>query len=185
VDDVCRVAQFAGKRSDQIGIICQSGSYPWGAALFGTYSVRSVLMQKFKWDSHLETGNELIDKEHKQIIQIYNDCIELAQSGSGCDKLMSRLHELHEKVAAHFRTEEILGGCISASEAGKLKLAQHKERHDDMLAYLEEVIPKLAEQEDKRAAAQEVFVHIHDWYETHIANEDRDFVGDVKRRFVS
>ena len=142
-------------------------------------------MQKFKWDSHLETGNELIDLEHRQIIQIYNDCVELVQGGTGTGILIEKLHELQAKIAAHFKTEEILAGCIPASDAGKVKLAQHKEMHDDMLGFLDSSIAKLTELDDNTVAAQELFDHVYAWYGTHIENEDKDFVTHVKRRFAS
>jgi len=142
-------------------------------------------MQTFKWDGHLKTGNELIDMEHKQIVDIYNDCVELALNKTENRKLIARLNELQVKLAEHFRTEEILAGCILASDAGRLKLAEHKARHDYMLDYLKTAIPKLAEQGDNTAAAQELLDHIHEWYETHIEHEDREFVSYVKRRFAS
>jgi hemerythrin len=156
-----------------------------GGAALGICRIKGGLMHTFEWDGHLETGNELIDKEHKQIVDIYNDCIELALNKVDKRQLDARLNELLAKLAEHFRTEEILAGCILASEAGKLKLAEHKARHDQMLDYLSTAIPELAEQEGNTLAIQELFDRIHEWYETHIENEDKEFVAYMKRRFAS
>ena len=142
-------------------------------------------MHKFNWDSHLETGNELIDREHKEIVGIYNDCVDSVQRGTELKKLITRLNELHAKLAAHFKTEEILAGCISANTEGELKIARHKEQHDEMLGYMQATISKLADSGDSTVVVAELLDRLYEWYEIHIEHEDKDFVAHIKKRFAS
>jgi hemerythrin len=148
--------------------------------------LQEASMQTFNWNNELETGNGLIDQEHRQIIRIYNDCVELARNGPGAaQQLVARLNEFMDKVASHFRTEEIIAGCILANSAGQEKLARHKAQHDNMLAYLKAAIPKLAANDSDADAIKQLLEHIYDWYSIHIEKEDKDFAVHVKRRFAS
>jgi hemerythrin-like metal-binding protein len=62
----------------------------------------------YRWDSSLNTGNDLIDSEHRQLIQAINSFLAAANSPSDAKRLRDTLDFLNDYTQKHFSDEEAL-----------------------------------------------------------------------------
>jgi hemerythrin len=60
----------------------------------------------YDWDEKLETGNEKIDRQHKQLITALNKLIDACGEGKGSDELENTLEFLNAYIVKHFSDEE-------------------------------------------------------------------------------
>ncbi|MCC8028187.1 MAG: hemerythrin family protein [Clostridium sp.] len=63
---------------------------------------------KYELTKDLETGNGLIDSEHRQLFQAVNTLMDACSVGKGRDKIKSTSQFLQDYVIKHFRDEEDL-----------------------------------------------------------------------------
>lgn len=63
---------------------------------------------KYELTKDLETGNLLIDTEHRQLFQAINNLMDACSKGKGRDQIASTTRFLNDYVAKHFRDEEQL-----------------------------------------------------------------------------
>lgn len=63
-------------------------------------------MSRIDWDPTLETGDSLVDNQHRAIHELFND-LESAEGGRS-DGIMSVLERLLDHALMHFATEEEL-----------------------------------------------------------------------------
>jgi hemerythrin-like metal-binding protein len=62
----------------------------------------------YRWDSSLNTGNELIDSEHKQLIKAINSFLAAANTPANTSQLRDTLTFLNDYTKKHFSDEEDL-----------------------------------------------------------------------------
>ncbi len=62
----------------------------------------------FKWTSDLETGNAIIDGEHKKLIQAADDLVEACAQGKGRQVVNDAVEFLLNYTKTHFAHEEEL-----------------------------------------------------------------------------
>ena len=74
----------------------------------------------------LETGNALIDSEHRQLFAAINDLMDACSSGHGRDRMQSTAEFLKSYVAKHFSHEEEL-----QANAKYPDYPRHKQFHDN------------------------------------------------------
>lgn len=65
-------------------------------------------MAKYELTKDLETGNALIDSEHRQLLNTINDLMEACSQGKGRDKIQETAKFLVSYVKKHFGDEEAL-----------------------------------------------------------------------------
>ena len=78
------------------------------------------------FDEELYTGNELIDNEHKELIDRVNKLVESCENGKEKVTAVKTLDFLMDYTEFHFSDEEKL-----QQEVGYDKLEQHKGQHED------------------------------------------------------
>lgn len=61
-----------------------------------------------KWSDDLLTGNELIDSQHKTLIEMINDFYSAAGKGKSGEKTLQLLDFLKDYILKHFAAEETL-----------------------------------------------------------------------------
>ncbi len=82
------------------------------------------ILWKDKWNS----GNDLIDKDHKMLIKMGNDLINVLFMESGFDIGSKYLDELLEHIVTHFKNEEKILASV-----GFVDLDKHKMIHDGLV----------------------------------------------------
>ena len=125
------------------------------------------------WDPTLETGNELVDSQHKQLFELINELHDAIVDGDALETQQSILDRLLAYAETHFLDEEKLMASV-----GYPGLAAQQEMHRE---YTFET-NRLAE--DARASEMvlpiTLAVFLHEWLTKHIRIEDRK-IGEYIR----
>lgn len=119
-----------------------------------------------EWHEGLSTGNELIDRQHRSLLE----CVaEVRRTGARGGVLKSALamDALRSYVAVHFSTEEEL---MHAS--GYPRLAEHIEEHRAFVARLD----ALMKENVCRNNSAELVEFLDHWLENHLLLSDMDYV---------
>ena len=121
------------------------------------------------FDEALYTGNELIDNEHKELIDRVNKLVESCENGKEKVTAVKTLDFLMDYTDFHFSDEEKL-----QQEVGYDKLEQHKVQHEDFKKSVDELRQMLEEEEGPTEAfVAQVQKNVVDWLFDHIKIFDR------------
>ena len=124
---------------------------------------------KIVFDESLYTGNELIDNEHKELIERANKLMESCEKGTEKLTAVKTLDFLMDYTEIHFADEEKL-----QQDAGYDKYQQHKEQHDLFKKSLEELRQMLEEEEGPTDAfVAAVNKNVGQWLVNHIQGWDK------------
>ncbi|MDR0402538.1 MAG: bacteriohemerythrin [Treponema sp.] len=128
------------------------------------------------WDDRYSVGIQLIDDQHKKLIELTNDLYDACREGT-------------EAVAAHFR--EAIHGTVAyvkyhfAAEEKLLEqvkypdFAVHKKEHE---SFVIKVLEDVKEFEEGKKFIPNVFVrYLKDWILAHIAVEDKKYAEYILR----
>lgn len=123
---------------------------------------------KIEFDESLVTGNEMIDTQHRELIDRIAKLIVCCEQDGGKLEAIKILDFLDEYVEYHFRSEEKL-----QEEAEYPGIAEHKEKHEEFQKAVGELYEMLEEVEgptDEFVAA--VKKNVLDWLLGHIKGFD-------------
>lgn len=121
------------------------------------------------FDEALYTGNELIDNEHKELIDRVNKLVESCENGKEKVTAVKTLDFLMDYTEVHFTDEEKL-----QQDVGYDKLDQHKQQHEDFKKSVDELRQMLDEEEGPTDAfVQAVNKNISQWLVNHIQGWDK------------
>ncbi len=124
---------------------------------------------KIVFDESLYTGNELIDNEHKELIERANKLMESCEKGTEKLTAVKTLDFLMDYTEIHFADEEKL-----QQDAGYDKYQQHKEQHDLFKKSVEELRQMLEEEEGPTDAfVAAVNKNVGQWLVNHIQGWDK------------
>lgn len=122
-----------------------------------------------KFDDSLVTGNEMIDSQHKELIEKINALLRSCSEEPDKKAAMKMLDYLAEYTEFHFDAEEKL-----QQEIGYPGYAEHKKKHEELRRVVEELHDMLEEQEGPSDEfAQQVRTQVVDWLYYHIKGFDR------------
>jgi hemerythrin len=117
------------------------------------------------WREQLSVGNDLIDSDHKYLIEIINQ----AEQGlkTRCrESLMAALDNLSRYSACHFIREEAIAHAVGYPEASGLHTS-----HEGLLAKLEQVRQEIDLQGGESSLAH-FGVLLREWLINHVIKED-------------
>lgn len=92
----------------------------------------------FTWTKDLETGNALIDSEHKQLIKAADDLIAACSQGKGRQELGKAVEFLSNYTKTHFAHEEELQKKYAFPD-----YVAHRSWHQTFIKEIETVLNKL------------------------------------------
>lgn len=124
------------------------------------------------WTADLNTGIDLIDSQHRQILDHINQ-LEAAHSAGERDHVRSVLNELLEYTISHFAFEESL-----QEDAGYAFAKPHKKVHELFSKRAKEYIARFERGED---VTLELHSMLLSWLINHIKRDDADYVSAVKQ----
>lgn len=128
------------------------------------------------FDKNLETGNELIDTQHQELISRVNKLTSSLETGREKNVAVQTLDFLMDYTVFHFEAEEKL-----QEEAGYPELAAHKELHASFVKAVDELKEMLEEEEGPSDAFVEaVNKNVVDWLKNHIQICDKKVADFVK-----
>lgn len=130
------------------------------------------------FDEELHTGNELIDNEHKELIDRVNKLVESCENGKEKVTAVKTLDFLMDYTEFHFSDEEKL-----QQEVGYDKLEQHKGQHEDFKKSVDELRQMLEEEEGPTDAfVQAVNKNISQWLVNHIQSWDKAVAEYIRNK---
>ncbi|MEN8177702.1 MAG: bacteriohemerythrin [Pseudomonadota bacterium] len=127
------------------------------------------------WETDLNTGIEVIDKQHMRIVDYINQ-LEEANTQQDKKAIGEVLEACVDYTMSHFAFEENL-----QEEAGYKYCKPHKKVHDLF-------IRRINEYQDRFKMGEEVADELHGllarWLISHIKQDDADYVEAVKENMV-
>ena len=122
-----------------------------------------------EFDESLVTGNEMIDGQHKELIQKINDLLDSCEENGGKAAAVRMLNFLADYTEFHFQAEEKL-----QEEIAYPGIEEHKKRHEEFIRTVEELHEMLEEEEGpSEAFVEQVNKNVIEWLYGHIKSFDR------------
>lgn len=120
------------------------------------------------WRDQLSVGNDVIDSDHRYLIEIINR-IELSLGSAGRNDLKTGLDSLSQYSQAHFAREEQIARAV-----GYTQVPQLSDAHESLLRQLDQVKAEIGDagQEISPAAIEHFTRFLRGWLIDHVIKED-------------
>jgi hemerythrin len=128
------------------------------------------------WSDVLETGIDVIDDQHRRIVEYINELHDARLTGEQ-QKIGSVIDELVDYTVSHFAFEESL-----MEQAGYPFLAPHKKVHELFIKKVNGFIERYQSGED---VSGDLLNMLQRWLVNHIKSEDGDYVDVVQKNIKS
>lgn len=134
-------------------------------------------MEKIIWDKTFDTDIEIIDFQHKILVQRINDLKELYNNGSTQDNMFEIIVFLDGYANYHFSTEEAFFRSYSYKEE-----MNHIEQHQ----YFKKSIKEFKETyHNKKTKIDETLINfLSNWLINHILGTDKKFTTELKLNII-
>lgn len=123
------------------------------------------------WTDDLDTGIDVIDKQHRRIVDYIND-LEVANASGNKESVRRVLDDLVDYTMSHFAFEESL-----QEEAGYKYAKPHKKVHDLFVRRVNDYVERFRLGEDVSDGLHQMLTS---WLINHIKRDDADYVGAVR-----
>lgn len=131
----------------------------------------------YTFTKDLETGNQLIDTEHRQLIEAINNLLAACSTGKGRSELTNTAKFLQDYTAKHFSDEEKLQIQTQYPD-----YQNHKRYHEEFKKVVAEICKKLDTQGATITLVGEVNSAIAGWLINHIKKEDVKVANHIKSK---
>lgn len=122
-----------------------------------------------EFSENLITGNELIDSQHKELIDRINKLLDSCEDSNAKLVAVKTLDYLSDYTVFHFNAEEEL-----QKELEYPGYEKHKAQHEDFKKTISELDEMLQEEEGPSAAfVEKIEKNVINWFYTHIEGFDR------------
>lgn len=121
----------------------------------------------YLWTKELETGNEIIDHQHKELIEAINRLLEACAKGHGRAKIGETLTFLNDYIGKHFADEEKL-----QIKSRYPDYTNHKKYHEGFKQVVRDIIADYEKNGATITLVGKVNSSIGDWLINHIKKED-------------
>jgi hemerythrin len=129
----------------------------------------------YKWDSSLETGNELIDGQHKGLFDAINKLLDTCRQGRGKEELSKSLDFLTQYTIKHFFDEEQLQQKYKYPD-----FQNHKKYHDEFKITVRDLSHEMILKGASDKLIEEVKAKIGGWLVTHIKGQDLKVAAHIR-----
>lgn len=130
-----------------------------------------------EWRSEYSVGDEVIDKQHQDIISIINELHQLLNSESGTESDAGHVFDrLAMYVATHFVYEE---QRMIDSGYPDNQVMEHKRTHNQMLRKIQEIMQ--AYEAGNHGVLEDLLPYLYgDWLIDHICDADKKYMPYLK-----
>lgn|SRR5690554_5844678 len=132
-------------------------------------------MSHLKWTNDLNTGIDVIDSQHRRIVDYINALHDASHTGNR-DEIASVLEELVDYCLSHFAFEEQM-----QEEAGYPFVKAHQKVHQLFARRVGEFQQRFANGED---ISDPLLALLRTWLINHIRRDDADYVQVVKQNIL-
>jgi len=119
----------------------------------------------FEWTIDMRIDNGLVDEDHKALIGIANQVIELNRPNRDADKLKQAIRELYDYVKYHFVREEELMRKIKYAEVDS-----HHEKHEAIIKEMNHYLTSSHHMGEMLSNFRQL---MNKWVINHIMEEDK------------
>lgn len=140
-----------------------------------THKDKEAMTMAYTFTKDLETGNQLIDSEHRQLVDAINNLLAACGAGKGRMELANTTKFLQDYTAKHFSNEEKLQLQYKYPD-----YAAHKRYHDDFKRVVAGICAKLEKEGPTIPLVGEVNSTIAGWLINHIKKEDVKVAAYIK-----
>lgn len=131
----------------------------------------------FIWTKDLETGNTLIDQEHKQLFEAINSLLNACNAGKGRAELEKTTKFLYDYTTKHFSDEEKLQVQYQYPD-----YTNHRQYHESFKKVVAEISAQLKTEGPTVALVGKVNSSITGWLLNHIKKEDVKVAAHIKQK---
>jgi len=129
-------------------------------------------MQNVEWDSSLETGDKLVDEQHRNIHAL---AASLHAAHDGPEQIMLVLDRLMDHVACHFASEEDL---MERAHCPRDMIEEHVAEHQALTQQAREITIRFRLGEV--TSTREIADFLNEWLREHVHERDRVLVDYVR-----
>jgi len=127
------------------------------------------------WDESLSVGIDLIDEQHKMLIERTNAISEAVENKRGLEKIMQTLSFMIEYTEFHFSAEEKV-----MTDNDYPKFDEHHKLHEDFKSRLNLMIQDFEEEGATSVLSEEITSYLTSWLVNHIKGIDTE-LGKILR----
>lgn len=131
----------------------------------------------YEFTKELETGNALIDSQHRQLIEAINRLLEACGQGKGRAQIKETMDFLQQYTAKHFSDEESL-----QLKYGYPDYPKHKEYHEWFKKTVAELAAELEQMGPTVVMVGKVNASIAGWLVNHIRREDTRVAAHIRQK---
>ncbi len=124
-------------------------------------------MATIEWDNSLSVGVELIDEQHKMLIQKLNDLSKAIEKSQGEVETVKTLGFMVDYTDFHFSAEEEL-----MAERNYPGLEHQKKQHAEFKSNLKQLVEDFEEEGATKALATSIDTYLINWLIKHIEGVD-------------
>jgi hemerythrin len=121
----------------------------------------------FAWSSALETGNQIIDSQHKELLKAMNNLLDACRQGQATDKAGPMLDFLASYTKRHFADEEALQRKYNYPG-----MPDHKKLHESLLAVVAGLSAEMKKSGPTPVVVNKLVRNVGEWLMNHIQKED-------------
>jgi len=130
------------------------------------------------WRRSYETGNEQVDKEHKEIFRMVEELIANFDDSSPAE-VDKTINYLAEYTVDHFKHEEAI-----MEESQYPQLDEHKKQHDDFVLEVLDLQKRVQKRANESINSIDVKVVIANWLVDHVLGSDKE-MADYHRKYLA
>ncbi len=124
-------------------------------------------MTKIEWDDSLSVGVDLIDEQHKMLIQKLRELSDAFKVGREYDKILQTLDFMIEYTDFHFSAEE-----KTMAEHDYPGLGEQQKQHEEFKVTLNHILEDFQEEGPTKSLATSINVFLFNWLINHIKGID-------------
>lgn len=129
----------------------------------------------YQFTKDLETGNSVIDSEHRQLIDAVNSLLDACAKGQGRTQLLNTANFLLNYTKKHFLDEEAIQMKNHYPD-----YARHKKIHDDFKKTAADLVSKIENEGPTVANVGQINTLLAGWLLNHIKGEDKKLANYLK-----
>ena len=134
-------------------------------------------MGKIEWNDSLSVGVELIDDQHKMLIQRINDLSKAIASGQGPSEFLKTLGFMMDYTVFHFSTEE--KHMVELDYPDK---NGHIQQHEEFKGMIQNLDSDFREEGATQGISNSINTFLIDWLINHIKIVDSKFGEFLKEK---
>ena len=120
------------------------------------------------WNKDLETGNTVVDGQHKEIFRLVQQVLDADAFDNRQERIETAMAFLSNYAINHFAGEEAL--MVESSYPGYDK---HKEIHDNFVMQVVEFVEKFKKEGDTISISDAINNFVVAWLKEHIMGNDK------------